>query len=129
MLFKDFITFLGTEDLEKTSNFYQNVLGLTIYLDQDVCRIFNITNKSKIGFCEHIPVIHGEKSPIITLVTEEVDEMYRNITNSGVKVPEKPKINHKFNIYHFFLKDPNGYTLEKIFLFFSYGINLRPFLS
>ncbi|MHA1915395.1 MAG: VOC family protein [Promethearchaeota archaeon] len=111
-MFKGFITFLGTEDLEKTSQFYQNVLGLTVYLDQDVCRIFNITNQSKIGFCKHIPVIHGEKSPILTLVTEEVEEIYEKITNSGVNVPEKPKFNPKFNIYHFFFKDPNGYTIE-----------------
>ena len=112
MIFKEFITFLGTEDLEKTSRFYQNVLGLTLYLDQGVCRIFNVNNQSKIGFCEHMSIIHGEKNPILTLVTEEVDEMYRKITSSEVKIPEKPKINLKFNIYHFFLQDPNGYTIE-----------------
>jgi predicted enzyme related to lactoylglutathione lyase len=112
MIFKEFITFLGTEDLEKTAQFYQNVLGLTQYLDQGVCRIFNVNNQSKIGFCEHMPIIYGEKSPILTLVTEKVDEIYRKITESGVNVPEKPKINQRFNIYHFFLKDPNGYTIE-----------------
>ena len=30
MQFKEFITFLGTKDLNKTSNFYQNILGLTL---------------------------------------------------------------------------------------------------
>ena len=50
MEFKEFITFLGTKDLKKTSNFYQNIIGLTLYKDQDVCLIFNINNQSKIGF-------------------------------------------------------------------------------
>jgi hypothetical protein len=59
-----------------------------------------------------MPKIYGEKTPILTLVTENVDEMYKKITELGVDVPEKPKINQKFNIYHFFLKDPNGYTIE-----------------
>jgi len=111
-MFKEFITFLGTKDLKKTSDFYQNILGLTVYKDQDVCLIFNINQQSKIGFCKHISVIHDEKSPIITFVTDDVDEVYNKIFNEGVDIPDKPKINHKFNIYHFFLKDPNGYTIE-----------------
>jgi len=83
MQFKEYITFLGTNDLKKTSNFYQNILGLTLYKDQKMCLIFHINKQSKIGFCEHIP-----------------------------KIAESPKLNKKFNIYHFFFKDPNGYTIE-----------------
>ena len=112
MMFKEFITFLGTIDLKLTSDFYQNILGLTIYKDQDVCIIFNINSQSKIGFCTHIPVIYGEKSPIITLVTDEVDEIYNKLIKRGVEIKEKPKKNQKFNIYHFFFNDPNGYTVE-----------------
>jgi len=112
MMFKEFITFLGTKDLNKTSDFYQNILGLTLYKDQKICLIFNINKQSKIGFCEHLPVMHDNKSPIITLVTEEVDEVYNKLVNKGLKILESPKLNKKFNIYHFFFKDPNGYTIE-----------------
>ncbi|MHA2183108.1 MAG: VOC family protein [Promethearchaeota archaeon] len=111
-MFKEFITFLGTKDLKTTSDFYQDVLGLTIYKNQGLCLIFTINPQSKIGFCTHMPVVHDEKSPILTLVTEEVDEIYNILINKGLKINEKPKINQKFNIYHFFLKDPNGYTIE-----------------
>jgi len=112
MEFKESIIFLGTTDLKKTANFYQNVLGLTLYRDQKVCLIFNITDQSKIGFCEHIPVIYTEKSPIITFVTENVDEFYNQLVKKSVEIPEIPKLNEKFNIYHFFFQDPNGYTIE-----------------
>lgn len=111
-MFNEFITFLGTKDIKKTSHFYHNILGLTIYKDQKICLIFHVNKQSKIGFCEHIPVIHDDKSPIITLVTEEVDEVYNNLINKGLKIVESPKLNKKFNIYHFFFKDPNGYTIE-----------------
>lgn len=111
-MFKEYITFLGTKDLVKTSNFYQNILGLTIYKDQKICLIFHINTQSKIGFCEHIPVIHDDKSPIITLVTEDVDEVYNKLIEEGLEIAESPKLNKKFNIYHFFFKDPNGYTIE-----------------
>ena len=112
MIFKEFITFFGTEDLIKTSNFYLNILELTLYKDQGVCLIFNINSQSKIGFCENMSVIHNDKSPIITLVTEDVDIFYKKLIKLGLEITEKPKINQRFNIYHFFFKDPNGYTIE-----------------
>jgi len=64
-MFKEYITFLGTKDLKKTAHFYQNILGLTLYKDQKICLIFHINKQSKIGFCEHIPVIHDELSTMI----------------------------------------------------------------
>ena len=112
MIFKEFITFFGTKDLKKSSDFYQNTIGLTLYKDQGVCLIFDVNNQSKIGFCEQMAVIHKEKSPIITFIADNVDEIYNNLINSGLDIKEKPKINHKYNIYHFFLKDPDGYTIE-----------------
>ena len=112
MKLKEFITFLGTDDLKETSNFYQNILELTLYKDQKICLIFHVNRQSKIGFCEHIPVIHDDKSPIITFVTEDVDKLYNDLIKKGVEIAERPKLNKKFNIYHFFFKDPNGYTIE-----------------
>jgi len=61
MMFKEFITFLGARDLKETSDFYQNILGLTIYKDQRVCLIFNVNSQSKIGFCSHMSILHKEK--------------------------------------------------------------------
>lgn len=112
MTFKEFITFLGTKDLKITSNFYQNIIGLTLYKDQGVCLIFDVNKQSKIGFCKHMAVLHKDKSPILTFITGNVDEIYNKLVNLGLEIKEKPQINQKFNIYHFFLKDPNGYTIE-----------------
>ena len=112
MKFKEFITFLGTQDLKKTSNFYKNIIGLTLYKDQGICLIFDVNKRSKIGFCEHMAVIHEDKSPIIAFIADNVDEVYNKLIKLGLEIKERPKVNHKFNIYHFFLKDPNGYTIE-----------------
>jgi catechol 2,3-dioxygenase-like lactoylglutathione lyase family enzyme len=112
MEYDEFITFLGTNDLKKTSKFYQDILGLRLYKDQKICLIFSVNNSSKIGFCEHMPVVYRDKSPIITLVTEEVDEVYAKLSKNGLEISERPKLNKKFDIYHFFFNDPNGYTIE-----------------
>ncbi len=112
MRFKEFITFLGTKDLDKISHFYQHILGMTIYKHQDVCLIFNIINQNKISFCEHLAVVHEDKSLILTFVTEKVDEPDNKLIKFRIDYVEQPKINEKFNNNHFFFKDPNGYTIE-----------------
>jgi len=37
---------------------------------------------------------------------------YDKLGEAGMKIVKGPEFNKRFNIYHFFLKDPNGYTLE-----------------
>jgi hypothetical protein len=59
-----------------------------------------------------MPIVLKDRSPIITLVTEEVDDIYKKLIAAGVEVSGPPEYNPKFNIYHFFLKDPNGYSIE-----------------
>ncbi|TFF87829.1 MAG: VOC family protein [Promethearchaeota archaeon] len=112
MEFEDYITFFGTEDLDNTTKFYQNILGLDLYKDQGVCKIFTISAQAKIGFCEHMEVVLEEKSPIITFITQKVDNVYKKLRDKGIEILNPPKLNPKFQIYHFFLKDPNGYTIE-----------------
>jgi catechol 2,3-dioxygenase-like lactoylglutathione lyase family enzyme len=109
---KEFILFLGTEDLGKTADFYLKVLEFKLYKNQELCQIFSITKDSKIGFCSHMPVVCSEKSPIITLVTTKVDEFYEKMVSNDILISQKPKLNNQFKIYHFFFKDPNGYTIE-----------------
>lgn len=106
------IVFLGTQDLEGTDGFYSGLLGLKLYKDQGVCRIYDIPGGGRLGFCTHAPVIRGERSPIITLLTEDVDKVYARLCQEGFTPAHPPKENPRFGIYHFFVNDPNGYLLE-----------------
>ena len=112
-MYKEFILFLGTKNMESTSDFYQNILNMPLYKDQEgICKIFTISKESKLGFCSHMPVKFKDKCPIITLIVKDVDKMYQELLSKDVEINEAPKHNAKFNIYHFFLEDPNGYTIE-----------------
>ncbi|NLY36638.1 MAG: VOC family protein [Tissierellia bacterium] len=111
-MYKEFILFLGTENLEETDRFYTEVLDLELYKDQKTCRIYKINDKASIGFCTHINKTLDVRSPILTLIVEDVDKVYEILLSKGIKAEDQPKVNEKFNIYHFFLKDNNGYTLE-----------------
>ncbi len=111
MPFEQTITFLHTNDLDATSHFYEDILGLPLVRDQGVCRIYKTSENAYLGFCTHLetPVT---KSIILTLVTPSVDTWYETLLAKGVEIVNPPAHNPKYQIYHFFFKDPDGYTLE-----------------
>ena len=106
------ITFLYTTDLIKTAEFYEQVLGLEMVLDQQACRIYKTAPGAFLGFCRRDQVSNDHPDIILTLVTPEVDEWHQVLVRRGVAIEKPPAINPKFNIYHFFFRDPNGYLIE-----------------
>lgn len=105
------IVFFGAPDLSSVASFYGELLELPLYKDQGVCRIYQIPGGGMIGFCNHIKPIRSQKSPIITLLTDQVDEVYKRVVEAGHSATP-PTLNETFHIYHFFLDDPHGYTVE-----------------
>ncbi|MFW6270942.1 MAG: VOC family protein [Bacillota bacterium] len=112
MKWEDSIVFLGVEDLEKVDSFYRKVLQFSLYRDQGLCRIYEIPGGGKIGFCSHMDKNISHRAPIITLLTEQVDEVYRKVKKKEINILHPPEVNEKFNIYHFFMEDPEGYSVE-----------------
>lgn len=110
--FEQFVAFYYTADLAQTVNFYQKILGLELALDQSSCKIFKINPNAFIGFCEKSKLIPFSYSCIITLVTEKVDQEFESLIQKGVEVLKTPTLNKEYNIYHCFIKDPNGYKIE-----------------
>lgn len=106
------ITFLHTENLDRTKKFYSDVLGVQLVRDQGTCLIFRVTDSAYLGFCEHIESINQGRKVILTLVTDDVDAWYRDLVEKNIEIVEPPKANPKYQIYHFFFKDPDGYWVE-----------------
>lgn len=110
--FEGHITFLYTNSLDKTSKFYEEVIGLDLILDQGKCRIYQVAEGGYIGFCQRSTTPTDPSNLIITLVTTHVDEWYERLVKKGVVFEKPPEENHDFKIYHTFLRDPNGYLVE-----------------
>lgn len=111
------ITFLYTHDLAQTAHFYEDIMGLQLKLDQGACRIYQISRDSYFGFCQRAEStpssVESDLPPVIlTIVASDVDEWYQYLLERNVRLEESPVTNHDYNIYHFFLRDPNGYLLE-----------------
>lgn len=106
------ITFLHANNLTATRQFYEGELGLRLARDQGTCLIFQVTPTAFLGFCQHIEPIQPGRKVILTLVSNDVDGWYENLKSKGMALLGPPKANPQFNIYHFFLKDPDGYWIE-----------------
>ena len=107
------ITFLYVSDLQSSAEFYEEILGFSLVLDQGSCRIYRVLGDSAfLGICQRET---GETSPvglIFTLVTADVDGWYQRITSNCWTCEHAPRINERFQVYHFFVRDPDGYLLE-----------------
>ncbi len=112
MSFSGSIAFFGVSDLSETDSFYRGKLELELYKDQGLCRIYKVPGGGMIGFCSHMAVTAREKSPILTFLAKDVDRWYARLKEKGTEMAGGPKTNPRFNIYHFFLTDPDGYTVE-----------------
>lgn len=112
-MFDQQVTFLYTLDLELSTAFYGEMLDLPLALDQGGCRIFKTSPESFLGVCrcsEQRP--SSPEGIIVTLVTDDVDGWYERLNAKGATIDAPPIGNPEFNIYHFFLSDPDGYKIE-----------------
>jgi catechol 2,3-dioxygenase-like lactoylglutathione lyase family enzyme len=106
------VTFLYTRDLSATAHFYEEVMNLPLVLDQGRCRIYRVSDDGFLGCCQRDDAPQKPSGLIFTLVTREVDEWYRYLSQQGVEFEKPPAHNPTYNIYHCFLRDPNGYLIE-----------------
>ena len=108
------IAFFPVRDLAATRDFYERDLGLPLARDQGTCLIFGAPAGGHLGFCQRDD---GTAAPdddqlILTVVTAQVDEVYRRLRRLGVETEAAPSANPTFGIYHFFARDPDGYRVE-----------------
>ena len=105
------VLFLSVSDLDTSSKFYGDTLGLRLARDQGTCRIYHIAGSSFIGVCRGTPS-DMPNGVTITLVSDDVDGWHSNLMERDVNIRSSPRFNEKYQIYHFYLQDPDGYTIE-----------------
>ncbi len=109
--FDSLVTFCFTRNLDQTARFYEDQLGLELSLDQGTCRIYRVAPGAHLGFCSR-PAAERPEGIILTLVTGDVDGWHHRLERRGVVFEKPPMHNPAYNIYHCFLRDPNGYLIE-----------------
>ena len=107
------ISWVYTEDLDTTVEFYADALGLECIRDEGDARIFATAASAAIGVCRAFENrVVEPKGGMISIVTDDVDAWYRKIIDKDVTVAGPPHRIEQFSIYTFFVTDPNGYVIE-----------------
>ena len=105
------VTFCYGTEFDAAVHFYEELLGLELALDQGACRIYRVRDGAFIGICRRDSPPDSD-GIIITFVSDDVDGWHARLVARGVTFEKPPAFNSKFNIYHCFLRDPNGYLIE-----------------
>jgi len=109
--FEQQVIFLSVSDLDASSRFYGETLGLRMARDQRTCRIYHLSGSSYVGICKGEPP-RWPNGVTLTMVSDDVDGWHKHLQARGVSIRHPPQLNEKYQIYHFYLKDPDGYTIE-----------------
>ncbi len=121
------VVFIYVDDLERSSGFYREVLGLPLVLDQVHCRIYKVSDGGYLGICTSAERSTSPEGVIVTLVRDDVDEYCARLAAAGVVFEKAPQLYEKFDIYHAFLRDPDGYLIEiQRFNDASWNVPLQP---
>lgn len=120
---------LKTKSREALVNFYVNVIGMQLWLEQPGGITILKHGNMLLGFQQTIQRT-PDLSGVITFVyptTKQVDEMHERLTTASVMIikvegsittcdvtplVDKPLLNKINNVYHFHAKDPEGRRIE-----------------
>lgn len=109
------IVFIYFNNLPKAMDFYENVMGFTLAIDQGWVKIYQSSASGYIGLVDGSRGFHkaNEIKPIILCFrVPDVDKWYEFIKSKGVEILKDIKSNPDLKIRAFLIEDPEGHTVE-----------------
>ena len=109
------IVFLYYRDIPKAQRFYEDVIGLTLTVDQGFAKIYQVSPTSFIGLVDESQGLHraSDQKPVtVSFVTAQVDQWYAYLVSKGVKMRGPAGDATRHPTRGFVAYDPEGYFLE-----------------
>lgn len=109
------ITFLYYKDLPAAMRFYEEVLGLSLAIDQGWSKIYHVTGEAHVGLVDETRGSHRAhpvKPVQICIRVEDVDAWYAYIEQVGPDGLRPPRSSAELGIRAFVFNDPEGYQIE-----------------
>ena len=109
------VVFTYYRDLARAADFYANVMGLELVVDQGFAKIFRVTDASYIGLVdsEQGTLKAAETKPvIISFVTPDPQGWHDHLLKQGVKIFMPMYDSQRAGVVGFMAQDPEGYVLE-----------------
>lgn len=109
------IVFLYYKDVPAAQRFYEDVIGLTLTVDQGFAKIYQVSPTSFLGLVDESQGLHrsSEQKPVtVSFVTEQIDQWYEYLVGKGVKTRGPVRDATRHPTRGFVAYDPEGYFLE-----------------
>jgi lactoylglutathione lyase len=109
------ITFIYCRDLPGTMRFYEDVLGLTLAIDQGWSKIYRLCDGAHLGLVDETRGMHrwaAEKPVQICLRVPDVAAWFDYATARGLPGLSRLFRNEALGIMAFVFDDPEGYQVE-----------------
>jgi predicted enzyme related to lactoylglutathione lyase len=109
------IVFLYYKDVPAAQRFYEDVLGLSLTVDQGFAKIYQVSPTSFVGLVDEAQGLHrsSDAKPVtVSFVTREVDQWYEYLVARGVTVRGPIRDATRHPTRGFVAIDPEGYFLE-----------------
>jgi predicted enzyme related to lactoylglutathione lyase len=109
------ITWLYYKDVPAAMRFYEDILGLTLTVDQGWAKVYQTSPTSFIGLVDESRGMHraSDTKPVaVAFVTPDVDAWHAWLVSKGVRMRSAVADSKSLPIRGFTAYDPEGYTLE-----------------
>jgi catechol 2,3-dioxygenase-like lactoylglutathione lyase family enzyme len=109
------IVFLYYKDVPAAQRFYEDVLGLSLTVDQGFAKIYQVSPTSFVGLVDESQGLHraSDAKPVtVSFVTDQVDAWYAYLKSKGVKIRGEVRDATRHPTRGFVAIDPEGYFLE-----------------
>jgi predicted enzyme related to lactoylglutathione lyase len=109
------ITFIYVRDLPAAMAFYEDVMGLTLAIDQGWSKIYRICAGAHIGLVDEARGMNkraATKPVQICFRVADVDAWYAFIGTKSVTDLSEMFVNDQLGIRAFVFRDPEGYQIE-----------------
>jgi len=113
--FQGNITFLYFRDIPRAQRFYEEVLGLTLTVDQGFSKIYQVSPTSFVGLVDESQGLHRAsetKAVTLSFVVQDIDGWYAYLKARGVPMRGEVKDATRHPTRGFVAYDPEGYFLE-----------------
>lgn len=119
------ITFTYHDYIEKSAEFYNDVLGLELVMDRNWVKIFKVGKDSHIGLVDSEKGYlkpQEEKSVMLSIMVQDIQKWYEKLEEKGAKTNHPPQKSADIDMMGFLTWDPSGYVIEILeFLTKPYG--------
>mgnify|MGYP001819049767 CR=1 FL=1 len=109
------ITFLYYRDLQRAMQFYENVLGLPLVIDQGWSKIYQICRGAHVGLVDETKGMNRwtDKKPVqLCIRVPDVDSWYQYAQANQLTDLSQVFENEQIGIRAFVFRDPEGYQIE-----------------